>query len=197
MLLLAAPIVVGGTIVLATVSWFAAVQGTSGRAGGELARLSFASECAEQARPVILARLEEYGLQPEPEPGLSVRVRTPGMADDLEHLPRALTAPGRFEVRVNGVKFLDRFDDVGVQLALSSGAPITLFALPESLPVEGVEVLLDGQPVTTETAGGVELQVPATGATPREALRLATDRVVALRHPLPCAVTPTGAEWVK
>jgi hypothetical protein len=57
-------------------------------------------------------------------------------------------------------------------------------------------VYLDGQKVELENSdSGVELQIPARAADSRSALRLATDRVVALRHPLPCPVTPEGAEW--
>jgi hypothetical protein len=180
-----APVVLGVGLVGATVGWFATVQGTSGEAAGPPARLTF-SGCPE-ADPVIEARLSDYGLAPKREgPGVFV-VKTPGLDDDVAHLPVALSAPGKIEARA-GEKAWTRFDQVGVQLAFS-GTPVTLVLFPEPLPQDGLAVTIDGEPVEIEGISGVELQIAGRSDTPAHALRLATDRAVQLRHPLPCAVT--------
>ncbi|MFZ5482352.1 MAG: hypothetical protein ACOZNI_36660 [Myxococcota bacterium] len=188
LLFMALPIALGTLLVGATVAWFATVQGTAGEAAGPPARLTFTG-CPE-ADAAIEARLLDYGLAPRREaPGVFV-VKTPGMDDDLAHLPAALAAPGKLEVRA-AEKVWSRFDEVGVQLAFS-GTPVTLLLFGEALP-DDVAVTIDGAPVEVEQAGGVELQLGARGATPAKALRLATDRAVQLRHPLPCAVMGTAS----
>jgi hypothetical protein len=194
--LIVAAITVAGGLVVATVGWYATVQGTSGQASGVRARVTFTSPCDAEARPVILARLAEYGLPAQASPdsgGLAFDVTMPGLADDLTHVPKALAAPGTLEVRVDGVVRPVVVQDLGVQLAFS-GTPVTLLLLSEPLPERGVEVSIDGAPADVEEVTGVELQIAARAGQSAEALRLATDRAVALRHPLPCVVTPVGAE---
>ncbi|MDP2306232.1 MAG: hypothetical protein Q8P18_09425 [Pseudomonadota bacterium] len=194
--LIAAAIAVAGGLVLATVGWYATVRGTSGEARGVRARVSFTSTCDAEARPVILARLAEYGLPAQPAPdtgGLAFDVTMPGLPDDLAHVPAALAAPGTLEVRVDGAIRPVVIQDLGVQLAFS-GTPVTLLLLEEALPERGVEVWIDGKPADVEEVTGVELQIAARAAQSTDALRLATDRAVALRHPLPCVVTAIGAE---
>jgi hypothetical protein len=179
------PILLGTGLIAATLGWFATVQGTSGEARGAPARLTF-SGCPE-ADTAISARIADYGLAPRKEaPGVFV-VTLPGLDDDLTHLPAALAAPGKLEVRANG-KTWTRFDKVGVQLAFS-GTPVTLVLFPEAVVGADLAVTLDGVPVDVEAATGVELQLAARADTSTHALRLATDRAVQLRWPLPCAVT--------
>ncbi len=193
---IAAAILVAGGLVVATVGWYATVQGTAGEARGERARLTFTSPCDAEARPVILARLADYGLPAMASPdsgGLAFDVTLPGMPDDLVHMPKALAAPGTLEVRVDGTPRPVEITKIGVQLAFS-GAPVTLLLLAEPLPERGVEVLVDGQPAEVEEVTGPELQIAARASQSTDALRLATDRAVALRHPLPCPVTVVGAE---
>lgn len=192
---MAAPILAGMVLVGATVGWYVTVQGTAGTGKGGLARLRFDAACVAEARPVLMSRLTDLGLEPQAEDGLTFVVRTPGLADDLEHLPKALARPGTLEVAVHGEPKPVVIDNVGVQLAFS-GTPVTLVLLKDAVSEEGLTVKVDGQPVELESASGLELLIAARGQSSTDALRLATDRAVALRHPLPCAITPAGAERI-
>ncbi|MDP2316238.1 MAG: hypothetical protein Q8P41_25290 [Pseudomonadota bacterium] len=194
--LIAAAITVAGGLVVATIGWYATVQGTTGAARGVRARVTFSSDCDAEARPVILARLADYGLPAMPAPdtgGLAFDVTMPGMPDDLTHMPAALAAPGTLELKVDGTPRPATITQIGVQLAFS-GTPVTLVMLAEPLPERGVEVIVDGKPADLEEVTGTELQIAARAGQSTEALRLATDRSVALRHPLPCPVTVVSAE---
>lgn len=195
--LLIAPIVLGVGLIGATAGWYFTVQSADDQAQGRPARLRFESACAEEARPVLQKRLEELGLAPVAEGTLDFVVKTPGMPDDLEHLPRALARPGTLEVRVGGQAQAVKVANVGVQLAFS-GTPLTLVMLEAAVSdKERVDVAIDGEPVELESPAGIEIQAAARADDSRKALRLATDRAVALRHPLPCPVVPVGAEWVE
>lgn len=195
--LMIAPVVLGVGLLTATAGWWFTVQSEDGQAQGRAARLRFESACAAEARPVLQKRLEELGLAPVAEGTLDFVVKTPGMPDDLEHLPKALARPGTLEVRAAGQAQPVKVANVGVQLAFS-GTPLTLVMLETAVPdEEKVDVAIDGEPVELESPAGLEIQAAARAEDSRKALRLATDRAVALRHPLPCPVTPLGAEWVE
>ena len=181
----AAPIAMGGGLVIATIGWFAVVSGTAGTARG--ARVAFAVEadCAEAA-DVLRARAQMLGLEPEiADARLSLAM--PGMPDDATHLPVALAQPGLLEIAVDGAPRRAAVREVGVQVAFS-GAPVTLVMLEDALPERGVTVTIDGAPADVEEVTGSELQIAARAGQSREALRIASDRAMALRHPLPCAV---------
>ena len=184
--------VVGG-IVLATVGWYVRVSTFEGVATGASVRFAFQSACDAEARPVIAARLADYGVPATPAAdGLAFDVTLPGaMPDEATHLPKALAAPGQLAVRIDGVATPATVTNVGMQLAFS-GSPITLLMLNESLPERGVTASLDGVEVDIEEVTGPELQIAARAGDSREAIRIASDRAVQLRHPLPCAVTVVG-----
>lgn len=192
---MAAPILAGLLLVGATVGWYLTVQGTEGQGKGGLARLRFDAACVAEARPALMSRLTDLGLEPKAEDALSFVVRTPGLPDDLEHLPKALVRPGTLEVAVHGEPKAVTIDNVGVQLAFS-GTPVTLVLLKDAVSEEGLTVKVDGEPVELESASGLELLIAARGQSSTDALRLATDRAVALRYPLPCPVTAGRAEAV-
>lgn len=188
--LLAAAILIGGGLVVATVGWYARVSTYTGQAQGARARLTFSSTCDAEARPVLAARLADYGIPAEPAPdALAFDVTLPGvLPDELTHIPKALAARGLLEVSVDGTPRPVTIQNVGMQLAFS-GTPVTLLMVSEALPERGVTVTIDGQDVQVEEVTGTELQLAARAGQSTEAIRLATDRSVALRHPLPCEVT--------
>jgi hypothetical protein len=186
---MAAVISIVGGIVVATVGWYARVSSFEGQATGAQVRIRLTSECADAVRPVLAARLADYGLPAQPGDGLSFDVTLPGvLADERAHVPLALTQPGLLEVAVDGTPRPTKVENVGMQLAFS-GAPVTLIMLSEPLPEKGVTARLDGVDVDVEEVTGQELQLAARAEQSTEALRLATDRAVAIRHPLPCRVT--------
>ncbi len=185
------PVLVGGGLVAATAGWYLKVQGTEGEATGAPFPARFAADCGE-ARAAVEARMKDLGLgvQPDasaPAGSFGYTLRGPGMDDDATHLPAMLAAPGKLALTKNGTPLELQPRDIGMQLAFS-GTPITLMVFPEPLPAEGLGVTIDGAAVEVESVSGVELQVASRAADSRTALRTATERVVQLRHPLPCAV---------
>lgn len=195
MALLGIPVAVGGGLILAAVGWWVAVQ-LGGEARGGVARLDFEAECGLAAQGAMLDRLGDYGLEARVvAPPLGLEVRMPGLDDDLEHMPRALTAPGSFEVWVAGERVADHFENAGVQIGLK-GNPVTLVTLADAVSPDGLEVRISGEVVPIAQVNGTELQIEATADTPQRAMRKATDWTVAIRHPLPCPVRVTAARWV-
>ncbi len=190
---IASAVLLAGGLVVSTVAWYVTVQGTSGEARGGTARIALSSACDAQARPVIEARLADYGLPSTPAGEFTYEIGLPGLPDDLPHVPQALVAGGVLVVAVDGVAVPAEVSQVGVQLAFS-GTPVTLLMLKQGLPRAGVTVAIDGAPVEIESINGQELQIAARAGQSTEALRLATDRAVAVRRPLPCPVTVTRAE---
>lgn len=182
------PIVTGAGMILAAVAWFGAIR-LGGKADGPRVRVVLDSTCAAAA---ISDRASDLGLDPVAD-GPAVLLSLPGLPDDREHLPGVLAAPGRLELFVDGAPRPAQVRNVGVQIALS-GAPVTLLTTDQALPAQGVTARLDGVEIPVESVNGGELMLAAVAATPQEALRVATDRVVAIRHPLPCAAAVTAVE---
>ena len=183
------PILIGGGIILAGLLWFVAVRFTSGEAKGGWIALDLRA-CPEARQP-LLDRLQEYGLPAGADPpgqdgALRLRLQTPGLDDDREHMPVALTRPGRFEVWQSGSLHMSRFRDAGVQISIT-GTATAVVMLDQGVDPEGLEVRIDGLPVEADVNGN-ELQLHITELSSRDALRQATDWVVAIRHPLPCPV---------
>ncbi len=186
---MAAVITIVGGIVVATVGWYIRVTTYEGQATGERVRITLASACDAEARPVLAARLADYGMPATPADGLAFDVTLPGvLPDERAHVPTALVAPGKLEVQVDGAPRPVTVSQVGMQLAFT-GVPITLLMLNESLPEKGVTATIDGQPVDVEEVTGPELQLAARAGQSTDAIRLASDRAVQIRHPLPCPVT--------
>lgn len=188
--LMGAVISVVGGIVLATVGWYLRVQTTESVATGERVRITFQSACDAEARPVLAARLADYGMPAAPSAeGLAFDVTLPGtLPDERTHVPTALAAPGALEVSVDGTKKDLKVQNVGMQLAFS-GAPVTLLMVSEGLPDRGVTATLDGVAMDVEEVTGQELQLAARAGQSTDAIRMASDRAVQIRHPLPCPVT--------
>lgn len=179
------PIVFGGGMIAAGVAWLVTVQLTAGEAKGEPIELALSSDCANTA---ISARLSEWGLPANWE-GTRVRLVGPGMADDREHMREAVVAPGKFELSLDGAAVPAKVRHAGVQMSLQ-GQPVSLLTL-ETAPPAGVEARLDGTLLEIESINGGELQLRALARTSEEAMRLAADRVVWIRYPLPCKVDAT------
>ncbi len=174
-------------LILAAVGWFVAVR-VGGEARGDRARMTFTPACPAGMQ-AVRDRLEAYGLPVEEEvSGNVLVVRMPGMTDDLTHMPAVLTAPGVFALSVGGTPVPARVRHVGVQMALS-GQPVTLLTLDVDVPDGVVAVTVDGASVPVEAVNGGEVQLTATAEDGPRALRLASDRSVQLRYPLPCTVT--------
>jgi hypothetical protein len=186
-----APIVMGVLLVGGTVGWFAVVRNTGDSATGARIEVQFEADCGAEAEKALLDRATMLGLAPKVVSPLRLSLATPGMPDDATHLPAALSAPGRLEVSVNGTAREIEIKDVGVQLAFS-GTPVTLLLLSESLPEQGVTARFDGKDVEIEDVTSVELQIASRAGDSRTALRTATDRAMAVRYPLPCAVRVSG-----
>ncbi|MFN7142252.1 MAG: hypothetical protein ACK4YP_00625, partial [Myxococcota bacterium] len=193
--LMAAVISVVGGIVVATVGWYVRVQTTEGVATGERVRITFRSTCDAEARPVLAARLADYGMPAAPSADvLAFDVTLPGaLPDERAHVPTALAASGVLEVSVDGARRDLTVQNVGMQLAFS-GAPVTLLMVSESLPDRGVTATLDGVAMDVEEVTGAELQLAARAGQSTDAIRLASDRAVQIRHPLPCPVTVVGVD---
>ncbi len=172
-------------LILAVVGWFAAVQLGGVARGGNL-RVTFAPTCPAGMQ-AIRDRLDAYGLPIVEDAGDTVVFQLPGLEDDVQHMPAALTAPGALGVTVNGAPVAARVRHVGVQMALT-GQPVTLLTLDVEVPDGVVAVTIDGAEVGVEAVNGGEVQLVATAEDGARALRLASDRSVQLRYPLPCAV---------
>ncbi len=187
-------LLVGG----AAMGWVFAVR-AGGAPGAGRARLELTGSCAAEAKLAVETRLADYGLEARieaPSPTLLViETQTPGAADDLEALPRALAQQGRFEVWQGGKVRLTHFVDAGVQLSFA-GTAVSLINLSEAVEAEDTEVRIDGQNIDIESINGGEVMLVAEGKTAPESLRNATDRVVAIRHPLPCALTVGASRWL-
>lgn len=182
------PISMGAFLILGTIGWYAAVQ-VGGTARGGSAKVTFDSACGTDA---MTARLADYGLSGA-WLGPVLTMQLPGLEDDKVHMPAALTLPGTLTVTTRGAAQPVTMRHGGVQLSMG-GNPVSLFTLDTALDAEGLVVVINGETVDVEAVNGGELQIPATAADGPRALRLATDRVVSVRHPLPCQVGVVSVE---
>lgn len=201
LVLLAMPLLMGLGLMIGFVTWMFAIQGEGRAPTGGVATFTIAGTCAAAAQPILTARLDALGLPGSISPGptpdtLAARVTTPGLPDDLTHLPQTLTRPGQLLVRLPDGKTLSTFKDIGFQLAFS-GTPVSLLLLDQDLPANGVTAQIDGVDIQVEGVNGPELQLASYATTSEDAVREAADRVVILRHPLPCALTARDAAWAE
>ena len=180
--MLLVPVLFGGGMLLAGLSWVVAILTTSGSASGEVVDVRFSSECAAAA---ISDRLAAYGL-PGAWRGDTLRLTLPGTPGD-EAVPAALAARGRLAVVVRGEVQSVRVEQAGVQISLT-GTPVSLFTLDAELVEAGLVVTIDGAVQEIESVNSRELMLAARGADSTEALRTAADRVTQVLHPLPCDV---------
>ncbi|GDX78234.1 hypothetical protein LBMAG42_00450 [Deltaproteobacteria bacterium] len=181
--MLLVPVVFGTGMILAGGAWLIAVRGTSGAASGATVTVTFDSACAADT---MRDRLLDYGIPGEWQ-GADLTLTLPGMpGDDL--VPAALTAPGKLELAADGAPVPYTLIEGGVQINIT-GTPVSLFTMKKDLPQTGLSAKLDGVEVEVESVNGNELMLAARGKDSTEALRFATDRVVQVRHPLPCAVS--------
>lgn len=194
----AMPIVLGVFLLLAGVGLFVAIQ-MGFTATGARVRYQWRSACDAEARPVIFARLEELGLPATPfGAGLDVQVQLPGkFEDEKDHVGQMLARRGRLEVYADGKLVTDRFKEAAFQLSLTNGVAVTLLNLDVEPPVEGTSVRIDGQDILVNSITDGEVQLATTEEDPQRAVREATDRVVVLRHPLPCDIQLVRAEVVE
>ena len=167
-------------MLLAGAGFLVASRSTTGEARGPSVRITFSSECA---RAAVDQRLANYGL-PATWEGAVLTTQLPGTPGDGA-LPETLARTGHFSIQVEGRPAGVRVQNAGVQVSLQGGA-VSLFTLDGNLPERGVVATLDGEPLEIESINGNELQISARGATSTDALRVATDRVVQVRYPLPC-----------
>lgn len=186
MLLFGAPVVIGLGVLSAGLAWIIAVQSTKGQAKGDWVELQLNSSCSSTYPPILLERLKDYGLEAHFNAEDRLAMQLPGQADDRSHMPIALTRPGKIEAWINGEQHPIHFQDAGVQISFS-GTATAVVLLDEHLDPEGLEIRIDGLPVEAEVNDN-ELQLHITEPNSMDALRQATDWVVALRHPLPCDI---------
>lgn len=194
----AMPVLLGVFLLLAGVGLFAAIQ-MGFTATGARVRYQWRSACDAAAKPVLFARLEELGLPATPfGAGLDVQVQLPGkFEDEKDHLGQMLARRGKLEVYADGKLVTDHFKDVAFQLSLTNGVAVTLLNLDVEPPVEGTSVRIDGMEVLVNSITDGEVQLATTEEDPQRAVREATDRVVVLRHPLPCDLQLVRAEVVE
>lgn len=184
--MLLVPVVFGSAMMLAGGAWLFTVRGTSGVASGARVTMVVDSTCAVDT---ITDRLADYGLPGEWK-GPELTLTLPGVqGDDL--VPAALSAGGRLDLFAEGAAVPFTVIEGGVQINVT-GTPVSLFTMKADLPQIGLTATLDGEPVEVESVNGNELMLAARGQNSIEALRFATDRVVQVRHPLPCAVGVLG-----
>lgn len=179
-LILAVPIAMGVFVVGSGVAWIVAIQLTQGEAKGGRVRTTVTAGC--DAVPVLVARLDDFGLAPLAT-GHALEFSLPGLPDDMTHMASTLTSPGI--LTVGGTPQVP--NHAGVQISLQ-GAAVTLLTLDAVVP-ESAEIALDGVTMQVVESNGGELQLAAWAGNSSDALRIATDRAVAMRHPLPCAVS--------
>ncbi len=185
--ILAVPVLFGAGMIGAGLAWWIAVTHTAGTASGETITLLLTDDCG---RVALDNRLADYGL-PATWNGLELAVTLPGTPGD-DAVPAALLAPGRLELADDAGPVEARLLNAGVQVSFS-GAAASVFTFDQSLP-EATRATLDGTALEVESVTANELVVAARGASSTEALRVATDRVVQVRWPLPCAVRGTVRE---
>ncbi len=178
--ILGVPIVMGTAVMVGGLAWIVAIQFTSGKATGGRVHASVTATC--EAVPTLVARLDDLGLEPKVS-GDGIDFVLPGLADDRTHMPGVLTAIGRLSV--DGADVVP--NHAGVQLSLQGGA-VTILTLDHAVTANPV-VTIDGVTAQVVQANGGELQLAADASNSSDALRLATDHAIALRHPLPCPVT--------
>lgn len=179
-LILGVPIVVGTLVVGSGLAWVLVIQLTSGQATGPRVRTEVSATC--DVLPTLVTRLDAFGLEPVVT-GTVLTFSMPTAGDDPIRMASVLAMPG--ELRVNGEVM--RPNHAGVQISLQGGA-VTLVTLDTAPPTDATATV-DGVPLDIIQTNGTELQLAALALTSSEALRLASDRAVALRHPLPCAAT--------
>ncbi|MSP55008.1 MAG: hypothetical protein EXR69_05305 [Myxococcales bacterium] len=185
--ILGVPIAIGSLVVGSGLAWIVAIQFTSGKASGarvhvEVTAAPLADQGACDPIPTLVARLDDLGLEPSPR-GNGLDFTLPGLDDDRAHMPGVLGAQG--DLAVDGVVM--RPNHAGVQISLQGGA-VTLLTL-NSVVSATATATIDGEKVEIVQRNGGELQLAAWAAGSSDALRLATDRAVTLRHPLPCRLT--------
>lgn len=195
--ILSIPIFIGVSLLGSGVALFLLIQ-LGGKATGGVVKYTFRSTCTAQARDVMLERLSDFGLPTTPfGADLTFQIQLPGQdPDELEHLPKALTRPGLFEVRSGDTVVARTLRHAGFQLSVTTGTAVTLVNLDVAPPEEGLDVRIDGSSVGVESVNGGELMLTTEEKDPRLAVREATERAVALRHPLPCPVELVSAERV-
>lgn len=184
-LLLAVPILFGTGMIGGGIAWLLTVQLTSGTAKGAPIRLTLSDSCADAA---ISARLAEWGL-PATWDGRTVTFPGPGQPDDATHMPEALLRPGKLELREGDTVLDVHVRHAGVQLSVE-GLAVSLVTLDKAV-APTITATLDGEPLTVGSVNGGEVQFENDQRDNVAALRQATDRVVWLRYPLPCAVEVT------
>ncbi len=177
--ILGVPILMGVLVVGSGVAWLVAIQFTDGKPRGERVQTMITAPC--DVLPALTARLDDFGLDPAPIPG-GLEFSLPGLPDDMTHMRETLTSPG--VLTVDGVAVVP--NHAGVQISLQGGA-VTLLTLDAAV-AESPKVALDGEALEVVEANGGELQLAAWAENSSDALRTATDRAVAMRHPLPCTV---------
>ncbi|MSQ00279.1 MAG: hypothetical protein EXR71_00115 [Myxococcales bacterium] len=185
------PIAFAGMMLVGGVGWVATVFSTSGTADGPTVDVRFDSACAADT---ISARLGDYGL-PGVWTGASLRLTLPGGPGD-DDLPAALAAVGQLSMTGDGTHLVRLLTNAGVQISIQ-GVSVSLFTFDAALPEHGLVVTLDGVEMEVESVNGNELMLASRAGHSTDALRVATDRVVQVRHPLPCtvrvqSVTPVG-----
>lgn len=178
--ILAVPIATGMLVVGSGLAWLIAIQFTDGEARGGRVHTTVTAPC--DAMPALTARLDDFGLAPAIVSG-GLEFSLPGLRDDLNQMPVALTRPG--VLTVDGLAMVP--NHAGVQISLQGGA-VTLLTLDKAVSTNP-KVELDGESLEVVESNGGELQLAAWAENSSDALRLATDRAVAMRHPLPCAVS--------
>jgi hypothetical protein len=194
---LSLPILLGLGMMIAGGLLFFAIQVGFDPEGGVI-RYTWRSQCDAQAKVALAARLQDLGLPHTAYgAGLDFQVTLPGkFEDEMDHIGRLLTRPGTFAVYADGKLLTDRFKDAAFQLSLTNGVAVSLVTLDIEPPADRTEVWIDNERVPVNAITGGELQVATDETRPELAIREATDRVVVIRHPLPCSVQLVSAARV-
>lgn len=188
--MLMVPVIFGTAMLACGGAWLVAVRTTSGVAHGPQVNVTFDSACAA---PIIDERLAEYGF-PGTWDGPVLHLTLTG-APGEEAVPAALAAPGHLVLEVEGKPVPYTLQNGGMQLSLQ-GTPVALFTMSKELPDAGLTATLDGTQLEIESVNGNELMLAARAENSTAALRIATDRVVQIKHPLPCVVKVLSVEPV-
>lgn len=210
---MAAPIVFASILMLA-IAVLAFLAWKGGSATGERVKMTFSSSCMAEAKPIIMARVEELGLgQPFAEirnDVLELTATLPGLESDQLEIPKILSQQGLLRVMDGDNQLATQEDIKSVSLDLDeSGMPIVKVIFDptvhqqlaqhiDAAPREMLLIHIDEEDQVERPNSaklGDELRLVAQTGDTRAQMKVSADRTIVLNHgPIPCEVSVDSLE---